>query len=153
LTRPPTTNPLKDKVSAAALRLLDALLVRNPERTAIGVAVGLGLHGILGICQPLVASTGVDLGKLEWWASVSIGLVLVHLPFVIWSVRHRPLISDELESLIELIESTNIGEVEKRVAYRKVVNKCIDEFSLSARPGTIKNVMTKEIEGLEQRAE
>lgn len=149
----PTTSPFKDKVSAAALRLLDALLVRNPERTAIGVAVGLGLHGILGICQPLVVATGVDLSKLEWWESGSIGLVLVHLPFVIWSVRHKPLISDELESLIELIESTNIGEMEKRVAYRKVVNKCIDEFSLSAQRGTIKNIVTEEMRDLEQRAE
>ena len=135
-----------DKVSAAALRLLDALLLRNPERTAIGGMLGLSLHGLFGILRPLLSEKGIVIGQVDWWASLSLGIVIVHLPFLIWSIRRRPLISDELESLIKLIESTNIGEQEKRSAYRKVVNKCIEEFSLSSRPGTIQRVLEKEAE-------
>jgi hypothetical protein len=135
------------RASAAALRALDALLIRNPERTAVGVAIGFGIDGILNVAQPLAISKGFDLSRFDWWASVCLGLVLVHLPFVVWSIRHRPLISDELESLIKLIERTNIGDLEKRAAYRRVVNKCIDEFSLASKPGAIKNVIEAELEG------
>jgi hypothetical protein len=137
-----------NKVSAAALRLLDGLLVRNPERTAIGVALGVAIDGIVGVFWPLLASRGVHLGRPDWWASVSIGLVVVHLPFVIWSIRNKPLINDELESLMQLIESTNIGEVEKRAAYRKLVNRCIDDFSLSNGPGKVKGILGSEIEAV-----
>jgi hypothetical protein len=137
-----------NKASATALRLLDALLFRNPERTAIGVAVGLAIDGIVGVFWPLLASKGIHLGRPDWWASVSIGLVLVHLPFVIWPIRNKPLINDELESLMQLIESTNIGELEKQAAYRKLVNKCIDDFSLSASPGKIKSDPRSEVEAV-----
>lgn len=45
------------------------------------------------------------------------------------------------------------GELEKRSAYRRVVNKCIDEFSLSAKSGTIKQVVTTEIEDIKAKTE
>lgn len=142
-----------DKAPAAALRVLDALLIRNPERTAVGAALGFGIHGVLGVFQPLLAGRGVDLGRLDWWASICIGVVFMHLPLIFWSVRHKPLISDELENLIELIESTNIGELEKRAAYRKVVNKCIEEFSLTAKPGAIRSIVVGELEAVHDRTE
>jgi hypothetical protein len=148
-----TTSEGVKKASAVALRILDALLVRNPERTAVGVAIGFGIDGVLGVFQPLMVSRGLDLSRFEWWASVCLGLVLVHLPFVVWSVRHKPLISDELESLIKLIERTNIGELEKRTAYRRVVNKCIDEFSLRSKPATIKRIVEAELEGTGDRVD
>lgn len=132
--------------SAVVLRALDTLLIKNPERSAIGVVLGLAIQGMAEVCSPLLARSGFDLGRLEWWGAISLGLVLVHAPFVIWSMRHRPLISDELESLIELIESTNIGESERRVAYRRVVNKCIDQFSLASKPGTISGIVAGEVE-------
>lgn len=136
-----------DKASAVATRLLDALVLRNPERTAVGGMLGLSLYGLFGILRPLLAQEGVSLGEIDWWVSMCFGVVIVHLPFVVWSVRRRPLISDELESLMELIESTNIGEAEKRSSYRKVVNKCIEEFSLSMPRGTIRHLLVKEVEG------
>jgi len=137
-------NTATDKLSAALLRLLDALILRNPERTAIGGMLGLSLHGLFTVLQPLLSTKGIILGPVEWWASLSFGVVLVHFPFVISSMRRKPLISDELENLIKLIESTNIGELEKRSAYRRVVNKCIEEFSLSSPPGTVQQILGKE---------
>lgn len=118
-----------DKVSMVFLRLMDTLLLRNPERTAVGGMLGLTIHGIVTALRPAMASRG--LGSIEWWASLSVGIVIVHLPFVVSSVRRKPLINDEVEGLIKLIESTNMSESEKRAAYREVVNKCIAEFSLS----------------------
>ena len=135
-----------DRLSAVAFRLLDALILRNPERTAIGGMLGLSLYGLFGIIRSLLLSKGIDLRNIEWWAFISFGIVIVHLPFIIWSVRKRPIISDELDNLITLVESTNIGELERRMAYRKIVNKCIEEFSLSARPGVIQQVIAEEVE-------
>jgi hypothetical protein len=143
----------RNKLSAAAIRALDTLLLKNPERTAIGMILGLSIQGAYEVFAPIIARSGIGLGPFDWWASVSLGVVLVHLPFIVWSVRHKPLISDELESLIQLIESTNIGEIEKRSAYRKVVNKCIDQFSLSAKPGTIREIVTTEAEGIQKQPE
>jgi len=145
--RPSAIGDGPNRVSAIALRVLDALLLRNPERTAIGVTLGLAIQGVLGAFRPLLMVKGLDLGALDPVACISVGVVVVHLPLLIWSVQHRPLISDELESLIKLVESTNIGEAERRAAYREIVNKCIAEFSLSARPGLIKGIVRDEIRG------
>ncbi len=134
-----------DKVSSATIRLLDALILRNPERTAIGGTLGFAIHGLLGIIRPALTAKGVILGEVEWWASLCIGVAFVHIPFILAAIRRKPLINDELEGLIKLIESTNIGELEKRMAYRKVVNKCIDEFSLNARNGSLKEILENEI--------
>ena len=135
-----------DKTTLVLIRFLDALLFRNPERTAVGVMLGFALYGIHQILLPALSSRGIVLGNPSWWAAISIGVVLVHLPFVVWSIRNKPLINDEVESLIKLIESTNIGEIERRSAYRRVVNKCIEEFSLSAGPGGIKEIIKQEID-------
>lgn len=43
-----------DNFSATALRLLDALLLRNPERTAIGGLLGLSIHGVVGVLRPVL---------------------------------------------------------------------------------------------------
>ena len=56
-------------------------------------------------------------------------------------MSHKPVVSDELENLVHLIESTNIGELEKRQAYRKLVNKCIDEFSVSTKSRALDSVI------------
>lgn len=147
-----TTESTK-RASAGALRLLDVLFLRNPERTAVGATLGFALHGAFGVFQPLISAKGFPLGDWEWWASMSTGVVLVHLPFILWSVRTRPLISDELDALIELIESTNIGALEKRTAYRRVVNKCIEEFSLSVPPGQTRAVLLNELKAAEDQTD
>jgi hypothetical protein len=85
----------------------------------------------------------LPISNIEWWECLTLGIVIVHLPFLLWSIRHKPLISDELENLLQLIESSNIGELEKRQAYRRVVNKCIDEFSLTAKSGGVESVIAQ----------
>jgi hypothetical protein len=131
------------KISAVALRALDALLLRNPERTALGVMLGFTCHGALSLIAPALALRHMPVNNVEWWECLTFGVVIVHLPFLLWSVRHKPLISDELESLFQLIESSNIGELEKRQAYRRVVNKCIEEFSLSTRSGGVESAIAQ----------
>jgi hypothetical protein len=121
------------RASGILLRAFDILLLKNPERTALGVMLGFSLDGLVSLFEPTLMDHHITLGHIGWWCYLSLGLVTVHLPFIFWSVRHKPVISDEIEGLIGLIEATNIGELEKRQAYRKVVNKCIDEFSLSSR--------------------
>jgi hypothetical protein len=153
MRRQTTISEDANKVTGVAYRLLDALILRNPERTAIGVALGVALYGVLNVVQPALVGHGMDLARLDWVASACIGLVIVHLPFVIWSVRHRPVISDELEDLIQLIESTNVGQLERRMAYRKLINKCIDELSLSARPGTMRGEIRSEIDEIRSETE
>lgn len=143
----------ESRLAAISLRALDILLIKNPERTAIGLIFGLALQGAFNVFSPLFAKAGILLGPFDWWASICLGIALVHLPFIVWSVHHKPLISDELENLMELIESTNIGEAEKRSAYRRVVNKCIDQFALSSKPGKINEILGSEVEDVRSETE
>jgi hypothetical protein len=142
-----------NRAAAAVLRVVDILLIRNPERTAIGVLLGLAIQGIFDVVSPLLIHNGISIGRLDWWASISCGIVVVHLPFIVWSISHRPLVNDELEGIIRLVESTNIGELEKRSAYRQVVNKCIEQFSLSGKPRPISEILAEEFKRGRERAE
>jgi len=142
-----------NRATAVLLRVVDILLIRNPERTAIGVLLGLAIQGIFDVLFPLLVQHGVSIGRMDWWASISCGVVFVHLPFIVWSISHRPLVNDELEGIIQLVESTNIGELEKRSAYRQVVNKCIEQFSLSGKPRPISEILAEEFERRRERTE
>jgi hypothetical protein len=140
LGSPPSSS---QKITAVALRALDALLLRNPERTALGVMLGFTCHGALSLFAPALALHHMPVNIVEWWECLTFGVVIVHLPFILWSVRHKPLISDELETLLQLIEFSNIGELEKRQAYRRVVNKCIEEFSLSTKSRGVESAIAQ----------
>jgi len=122
----------KSRATGIFLRTVDILLLKNPERTALGVMLGFSMDGLLRLFEPTLAYHHITLGHAGWWCFLSLGIVVVHLPFILWSVRHRPRLTDEIEGLIGLIEATNIGDLEKRQAYRLVVNKCIDQFSLAS---------------------
>ena len=139
------------KISAIALRALDVLLLRNPERTALGVMLGFTCHGALNLLGPALALHHISVSNIEWWECLTFGIVIVHLPFLLWSIRHKPLISDELESLLQLIELSNIGELEKRQAYRRLVNKCIEEFSLSSKSGAVELVIAQATQAAKQK--
>lgn len=139
-----TSSPSKSKAYGIALRALDTLLLKNPERTALGIMFGFSLNGTLSLLDPVLQAHHIQIGHPGWWSFVCIGTICVHLPFVFWSVRHRPAISDEIEGLITLIEATNIGELEKRQAYRRVVNKCIDNFSIGSEETGVVQIDQKE---------
>lgn len=143
----------KNRLTAVTLRVLDALLVRNPERTATGLTFGLSIQGLFELLKPILIQSGFNLGPFDWWASISLGIALVNIPSILWSVSHKPLVSDEVENIIELIETTNLGEIEKRIAYRRLVNKCIDQFTLSGKPGKIADTLAAETEDIRNQAE
>lgn len=135
-----------DAMTATFLRVLNVLLLGHPNKTSLGVVVGLAISGVIRIFAPaLTAGDYVDLASTPWWAWVAIGVVLAHLRTLWRFWTHAPTHSEKIDEAMMVIEEGNFSAPERRQHYRRLVNKVIDEVKLNSDAA-------KEISALERAA-
>lgn len=123
-----------DRVSRHLLRYIDILMLRNPERTVLGILLGVVLSFLFKLFEPFLEKMDfLSLAKVQLWEYVSFGVLVIHLPYVLWSIIRKPSINDEVDEVIRLIERSNFIEKEKRQMYRNLVNKCINNLSMEKK--------------------
>lgn len=123
-----------DRISRRLLRYIDILMLKNPERTVLGVLLGVVVSFLFKLFEPYLSKIDIlNLAKLQLWEFISFGVIIVHIPYLLWSIIRKPLINDEVDDVIRLIESGNFSEKEKRQMYRNLVNKCVNSLSLGKK--------------------
>jgi hypothetical protein len=123
-----------DWLSRHLLRCVDILLMKNPERTVLGVLLGITLSFLSKLFEPsLVKIDSISLAKVHVWEFISLGILAIHFPYVISKIIRKPRINDDVDEVISLIEKSNFSEKEKRQMYRNLVNKCISSLSLEQK--------------------
>lgn len=128
-------NENEDKLSFNLLRYINILMVNNPERTVLGLLLGIMFAFLTKLFEPYLNTIKfINVNNISLIGWLPFGIVLVHLPQTLWSIFTRPIIKDEIDDLIRLVEKSNLSDKEKRIAYRNIVNKCIDSISKTKKP-------------------
>jgi hypothetical protein len=121
----------EDNVSRLVLSFIDILLLKNPERTILGTFLGLVFAFLVRLFGPAIKRIEfIDPSAAPIWGWIPLGIILIHLPMVIWDIFHRPEINDEIDGIIKFIEKGQFSEIEKRLIYRNLVNQCVKNMTL-----------------------
>lgn len=121
-----------DKWSKVIDRVLNILLVRYPERTSIGLILGGVFAAVSVVLRPALSSVEwADFAALPWWGWLPMGVVLCHWR-TIGSMFKQTSVGDERADLaLRLIAEGNFTPAERRQHHRRLLEKYIDEVSLS----------------------
>lgn len=121
----------EDNISRQILRCIDILMLKNPERTVLGLLLGVVLSFLSKLFEPILIKVEyINIANIQYWEWIPFGIVIVHLPYILWSIIRKPFVNDEVDDIIRFIEKSNFSEKEKRIVYRNLVNKCIENITL-----------------------
>ncbi|MEN3331479.1 MAG: hypothetical protein V7641_844 [Blastocatellia bacterium] len=124
-----------DSVTAFLKRATDILFVQNPKGTALGVLFGFMLYGLSLMFAPALGKISfIDLTKVYAIYYVIFGMFV----FNIRSYFRRREFSPEIEKAFEVIrearKSGNMGELEAKIEYRKLIHKVLEEVTIKVPP-------------------
>ena len=139
-------NSLEEKISRIIIKVIDVLLLKNPERTVLGVAFG----AILAFCSKLFFPALkkidiIDIERAPIWGWIPIGIIITYFPLILWKIINKPRVNDEIDELIRLIEHGNFTETEKRLLYRNLINQCISNVTLKKSFSSQISQLSKEL--------
>lgn len=108
-------------------QVLNAVLLRYPERTALGISLGSTLAALSVIFKPALKTTGAaSLVDLPLWAWLSLAVIFMHLPAIVSMFRRPSSAAQVLDAFSETIERSNFSEAEIRSQYRKLIDRMLD---------------------------
>ena len=138
-------NKAEDKVTRVILQCVDILLLRNTERTVLGILLGITLGFLAHLFSPAFkASDIIDVSQAPLWGWVPFGIIIVHMPMILWDIFHKPNVNDDIDTIIRLIEEGNFAESEKRQIYRNLVTRCVSQLSTTGNFTDTKNKLEQE---------
>ena len=125
----------KDSLTGFAKRATDILFVQNPKGTALGVLFGFILHGLVLLFNPTLSRlTAVDFNKVYTVYYIFFGMFI----FNIHSFFKRKEFSPEIEKAFDAIraarKSGNMGALEAKIEYRKLIQKVLEEVIVNVPP-------------------
>lgn len=124
-------NIITEKINHA----LDILLAKHPERTSIGIAIGVMLGFLNNILQPLLKkwNTIIDVSNTSVWGWISIGIVFMHIPTIIHQFRKISIENDSLDQILNLIERGDFTPLEKRQHYRDLIARASKNIAFNKK--------------------
>ncbi len=121
----------EEKIGRLVMRIIDVLLLKNPERTVLGVAIGSVLAFCSKLFTPVLKTIEfIDIEKAPIWGWIPIGIIITYFPIILWKFIHKPKVNDDIDELLRLIEQGNFSEAEKRLIYRNLIRQCIANVTL-----------------------
>lgn len=103
-------------------RAIDIILVKYPARTSLGVVFGGVLHFLVQLFAPSLSSfKSVDFANSPLWGWLLVGILLMHIPTVISSLRQKQIGDEKIDQALELIERGDFTKAEKRQQYPKLI--------------------------------
>lgn len=126
-------NHLQARMLTGMARVLDILLSKHPARSGMGVMLGIFFSLLATVFSHKVALLyGIDLAAVQLWQWIAPGVLLAHIPTVIWYIT-RPPFADEIRVLTELIEKGTFSEVERRRHYRNLIEQIRKSYVVPER--------------------
>lgn len=121
----------EEKINRIWLKLVNVLLLKNPERTVLGVLLGVVFSFFSKIFTPLLEKIQyIDISKAPTWGWIPLGIVFMNLPVIVSLIRKKPRINEKVDEVTKIIEEGNFSEVERRRMYRNLVSECVKNVSL-----------------------
>ena len=102
-------NTFTEKLSGLLLNSINSLSFSNPIRTSLGVLLGYVLSCAFTLFKPWFQSYGV----VDWSGNtvvgwIAFGVLILHLPYYVWSVFNKSEINEKVDGVIKLIEKSNL---------------------------------------------
>lgn len=139
-------NNFEEKISRIIIKVIDVLLLQNPERTVLGVAVGSIFAFFSRLFYPVLKKVDIiDIENTPLWGWIPIGIVVINIPLILWKIITKPRVNDGIDEVLRLIEQGNFTEIEKRSIYRKLINQCILNVTLNQNLSKQVNQLSKEL--------
>jgi hypothetical protein len=125
----------KDFVSALAKRATDILFVQNPKGTALGVLLGFILHGFVILFNPTLSRlAAIDFNKVYTVYYVLFGMFVFNIKSYFRRREFNPEIEKAFDAIREARKSGNMGELEAKIEYRKLIQKVLEEVTIDVPP-------------------
>ncbi|MFH2126788.1 MAG: hypothetical protein ABIK12_09740 [Pseudomonadota bacterium] len=116
------------------LSCIDFLLLRNPEKTILGIMLGLVCFFLTVIFKPVIINFHwLNLKDAPGWGWIPLGITAVNLPSILCSLFKKPLYSEEVDEISRVIDKGDFSEAERRQIYRRLVGECIKNITLNKK--------------------
>lgn len=121
----------EDRSNRLLLRAINILLLNNPERTVLGVLLGIVFSFLFKLFAPTLKTIkSIDVIGAPEVGWVALGIILLNLPTVLAKIVRPPKINEQVDALTRLIEQGNFSDAEKRRMYRDLVCKVLANVTL-----------------------
>jgi hypothetical protein len=119
-------NPL-DQWTRQVDQALRWLFLKDPERAALGVLVGLALSSSSVLFAPgLKAVPIINVSAMSWWSWLPLGIGIM-FSTKIWLLLKKPSVGTHaFDAVLASIERANFTAVERRQQYRKVIDRYLE---------------------------
>ncbi len=98
-----------DKSTQFTKRAIDVLLLPHPQRTALGVIVGLSINIIEKLLFPFLKGiTWINFSEISQWEYIILGIALLHLPTIKMLFQQKPELPEKYESAIAMIRRAGV---------------------------------------------
>lgn len=99
-------------------KVLEFLLLKNPERTSLGALFGVILYEV-----------SKYFFAISWYATIATGILSTNMPTYFSYFKRKPSGKEEIDDILQMIENSNLTKAEKRQRYRNLIDKVIAEIS------------------------
>ncbi len=112
----------KDSFSNFFSSSFQILLIKYPTRTGLGVVLGYFFAFLIRIFEPTLKKIEfINLHEAPFWGWIVFGLLVMHIPTIYHSFT-RPSVGDSsIDKVLELIDTGNFSETEKRKHRRDLI--------------------------------
>jgi hypothetical protein len=119
-----------DQATRFLYATLNVLLLRSPERTALGTLLGVAIHAFIKIFQPLLARLVlVDLQVVGIVEFMALGIVIIHVPNLRRFLRRGSEVGDSVEAALSTIRKAKregMSEVAARSMYLQLCQLAVE---------------------------
>ncbi|GFE82764.1 hypothetical protein GCM10011487_47640 [Steroidobacter agaridevorans] len=108
-------------------KVADLLLMNSPNRTGLGVVLGLGVYVLTLIFEPMLNNfTLLNLTRLPAWGLPVLGIVVMNLRAIKCSLTEDSVGDEEVDVAIKVIEKAKMSPGAARHQYILLIAKVIE---------------------------
>jgi predicted Co/Zn/Cd cation transporter (cation efflux family) len=128
-------NPM-DRWTQLLDKVLNLFLVDSPNRTGLGVAIGLFVHVLILIFEPMLTLAQLNLTRLPMWAWPVIGVVAMNARAIRASLKEESVGNEQIDLAIRVIKKAKMSPAAERHQYILLIAKVIEGLDVSPKRTT-----------------
>lgn len=116
-----------DRWTQFLVKVTDLLLLNAPNRTGLGVALGLGIYVLILIFEPLLSTfTQLNLTRLPVWGLPVLCIAVLNAKAIKCSLTEDTVGREDIDVAIKLIEKSKMSPAAARHQYILLIAKVIE---------------------------
>lgn len=118
-------------------KVMDLFLMNSPNRTGLGVAIGLSIHALILVLEPALTNfPQLNLTGLPLWAWPVLGIVVMNLRAIRSALKEDSVGNEQIDLAIRIINRAKMSPGAERHQYVLLIAKVIEDLKVSPRSTT-----------------